>query len=156
MSLYSASRTPMSLDEIVRIRLLCLALSFVHHRLKLCFMKVFSGIVLQMFNTQNVRWLWKACFYGIYFTSFLVSTKNNTWLLDKADTYQRFMSHLQNKLKGVQQSSIIFGTDQETGEINAIKACFPQSTHILRIKHLKDNGSRWHLFFLGGWLLLLP
>ena len=55
------------------------------------------------------------------------------------DTYQRFMSHLQNKLKGVQQSSIIFGTDQETGEINAIKACFPQSTHILCIKHLKDN-----------------
>jgi hypothetical protein len=30
------------------------------------------------------------------------------------------MSHLQNKLKGVQQSSIIFGTDQETGEINAM------------------------------------
>ena len=55
------------------------------------------------------------------------------------DTYQRFMSHLQNKLKGVQQSSIMFGTDQETGEINAIKACFPQSTHILCIKHLKDN-----------------
>ena len=55
------------------------------------------------------------------------------------DTYQRFMSHLQNKQKGVQQSSIIFGTDQETGEINAIKACFPQSTHILCIKHLKDN-----------------
>jgi hypothetical protein len=55
------------------------------------------------------------------------------------DTYQRFMSHLQNKLKGIQQSSIIFGTDQDTGEINVIKACFPQSTHILCIKHLKDN-----------------
>jgi hypothetical protein len=33
----------------------------------------------------------------------------------------------------------LFRLMQETGEINAIKACFPQSTHILCIKHLKDN-----------------
>ncbi len=54
-------------------------------------------------------------------------------------TYQRFLSHLQIKLKVTDRSKIVFGSDQEQAMVNAIEDCFPDATHILCTRHLKDN-----------------
>lgn len=37
---------------------------------------------------------------------------------------------------------IIFGTDEETALINAIKTTFPNSEHILCIRHIQENAHR--------------
>lgn len=55
------------------------------------------------------------------------------------DTYHRFLSHLQTKLKNTDHTKIVFGSDQEKSLVNAVKSCFPQATHILCVKHLNDN-----------------
>jgi len=60
------------------------------------------------------------------------------------ETYQRFLSHLRMKLKKIDRSKLVLGTDQEIAMINAFENCFPEATHILCTKHLKDN-AREHL-----------
>jgi transposase-like protein len=55
------------------------------------------------------------------------------------ETYHRFISHLQIILSDVQHHNIVFGTDEEAAVITAITACFPQATHILCTRHLKEN-----------------
>ena len=46
---------------------------------------------------------------------------------------------LQIKLSDIQHHNIAFGTDEEAAVIKSITACFPQATHILCTRHLKDN-----------------
>ncbi|KAK3103000.1 hypothetical protein FSP39_015680, partial [Pinctada imbricata] len=54
-------------------------------------------------------------------------------------TYQRFLSHLQSRLQGLDQSKIVFGSDGEKAVLNAIQSCFPNAVHTLCTRHLKEN-----------------
>ena len=47
------------------------------------------------------------------------------------DTYCNFFFNLKIKVNGVDTSKLVIGSDDERALVNAIKAAFPQSQHIL-------------------------
>ena len=46
------------------------------------------------------------------------------------------------KLNDVDTTKLVIGTDDERALVNAIKAAFPQSQHILCTRHLRQNASQ--------------
>ena len=54
-------------------------------------------------------------------------------------SYHRFLSHIQSRFSDIDTSKIVFGSDGEKAVINAISDCFPNSTHTLCTRHLKEN-----------------
>ena len=54
-------------------------------------------------------------------------------------SYHRFLSHIQSLLGDIDTSKIVFGTDGEITLVNAVKTCFPYSTHTLCTEHLEKN-----------------
>ena len=57
-------------------------------------------------------------------------------------TYSNFFFNLRIKLNGVDTSNLVVGTDDERALVNAIKAAFPQSRHILCTRHLRQNANQ--------------
>ena len=58
-------------------------------------------------------------------------------------TYCTFLSKIRASLGfNIDCEKIIFGTDEETALINAIKTTFPNSEHILCVRHLQENAQR--------------
>ena len=58
------------------------------------------------------------------------------------DTYCNFFFNLKIKLNDVDTSKLVIGSDDERALVNAIKAAFPQSQHILCTRHLRQNASQ--------------
>ena len=54
-------------------------------------------------------------------------------------SYHRFLSHIQSRFSDIDTSKIVSGSDGEKAVINAISECFPNSTHTLCTRHLKEN-----------------
>ena len=58
-------------------------------------------------------------------------------------TYCTFLSNIRASLGfNIDCEKIIFGTDEETVLINAIKTTFPNSEHILCVRHIQENAHR--------------
>jgi len=55
------------------------------------------------------------------------------------DSYHKFTSHLQAKLADIDQTNLIFGSDEEFAAVKAVNLSFPNATRVLCAKHLKDN-----------------
>jgi hypothetical protein len=55
------------------------------------------------------------------------------------DSYHKFTSHLQAKLADIDQTNLIFGSDEEFAAVKAVHLSFPNATRVLCAKHLKDN-----------------
>ena len=51
----------------------------------------------------------------------------------------KFTSHLQAKLADIDQTNLIFGSDEEFAAVKAVHLSFPNATRVLCAKHLKDN-----------------
>ena len=58
------------------------------------------------------------------------------------DTYSNFFFNMRVKLNDVDTTKLVIGTDDERALVNAIKAAFPQSQHILCTRHLRQNASQ--------------
>ena len=58
------------------------------------------------------------------------------------DTYCNFFFNLKIKLNDVDTTNLVIGTDDEQALVNAIKAAFPQSQHILCTRHLRQNANQ--------------
>ena len=58
-------------------------------------------------------------------------------------TYCTFLSNIRASLGfNIDCEKIIFGTDEKTALINAIKTTFPNSEHILCVRHIQENAHR--------------
>ena len=55
------------------------------------------------------------------------------------DSYHKFTSHLQAKLADIDQTNLIFGSDEEFAAVKAVHLSFPNATRVFCAKHLKDN-----------------
>ncbi|CAC5400573.1 unnamed protein product [Mytilus coruscus] len=55
------------------------------------------------------------------------------------DIFSNFFNHLRVKLIDADTEQLFFGTDEEAGLVKSIKTAFPESGHILCIRHLKGN-----------------
>ncbi|CAC5400572.1 unnamed protein product [Mytilus coruscus] len=53
------------------------------------------------------------------------------------DIFSNFFNHLRVKLIDADTEQLFFGTDEEAGLVKSIKTAFPESGHILCIRHLK-------------------
>ncbi|CAG2250556.1 unnamed protein product [Mytilus edulis] len=58
------------------------------------------------------------------------------------ECFTNFFNHLKVKLRGIDTSKLVFGTDEEVGLINAVKEAFPQSRTILCTRHLRQNAKQ--------------
>ena len=58
------------------------------------------------------------------------------------DTYCNFFFNLKIKLNDIDTTNLVTGTDDERALVNAIKAAFPQSQHILCTRHLRQNANQ--------------
>ena len=52
------------------------------------------------------------------------------------DSYHKFTSHLQAKLANIDQTNLIFGSDEEFAAVKAVNLSFPNATRVLCAKSL--------------------
>ena len=55
------------------------------------------------------------------------------------ESYATFFNHIRTKLSGVDTCKLVIGTDDEKAMVNAITSSFPDSSHILCTRHLRQN-----------------
>ena len=55
------------------------------------------------------------------------------------DSYHKITYQLQAKLADIDQTNLIFGSNEEFAAVKAVNVSFPNATCVLCAKHLKDN-----------------
>lgn len=55
------------------------------------------------------------------------------------DSFSNFFNHFRTKLIQTDTTNLVFGTDEELALVNAIKYAFPDSGHILCMRHFRQN-----------------
>ena len=58
------------------------------------------------------------------------------------ESYCHFFHHLKMKLVDIDLTKLVIGTDDETAMVKAITTAFPNSTHVLCTRHLRENTMR--------------
>ena len=66
------------------------------------------------------------------------------FLHDNSDfeTYCAFFHHLKMKLIDMNLSKIVIGTNDEAARVKAITTAFPEGTHVLCTRHLRQNTNK--------------
>jgi hypothetical protein len=55
------------------------------------------------------------------------------------DSYHKFTSHLQAKLADIDQTNLIFGSDEEFAAVKAVHLSFPNATRVRRLDLCAGN-----------------
>jgi len=58
-------------------------------------------------------------------------------------TYSAFLHQIVDNLKDSEIKTLVIGSDEEASFKSAIKRCFPEATHILCTRHLKNNAMKY-------------
>ena len=58
-------------------------------------------------------------------------------------TYSAFLHQIADNLKDSEIKTLVIGSDAEASFKSAIKRCFPEATHILCTRHLKNNAMQY-------------
>jgi hypothetical protein len=58
------------------------------------------------------------------------------------DSYHKFTSHLQAKLADIDQTNLIFGSDEEFAAVKAVNLSFPNATRVLCAKQINKTKNK--------------
>ena len=58
-------------------------------------------------------------------------------------TYSAFLHQIADNLKDSEIKTLVIGSDEEASFKSAIKRCFPEATHVLSTRHLKNKAMKY-------------